>query len=184
MNKTDIEEISEIYERHGTRLLRMCYLYLGSKEKAEDALQETFVNICRNYGNYRGGSDIKTWITRIAINVCLNEIKRSKNHTVLSLSGDDEGWDFPDESNNADIELNLVFVGIIKKLPLKLRQVTIMYYYMGYNMREISDLLGMNRSSVEFYIKQSKKEIKKELKGVGIDEKTVGRRNETAETGS
>jgi len=61
------EELVDFYQ---TSLLRMCYLNLHDLGLAEDAVQETFVKAYRAMPSFRGDSDVKTWLMRIAINTC------------------------------------------------------------------------------------------------------------------
>lgn len=54
----------QLYREYATGIQRMCYLYLGDCQMAEDAMQETFVKVFRNYDKFHGKSSIKTWITK------------------------------------------------------------------------------------------------------------------------
>lgn len=174
----DKEEISFIYQEYGTIILRMCYIYLGTRELAEDALQETFLRVCRSYSEYRNESSMKTWLTRIAINVCLNMLKANKNSKETSMYDSDNNLiEFPGAESAVDVELKLSLSEYINGLPLDLRQVVIMFYYMEYNTREISELLDMKRSKVEFYLKKARKLLSKKIKGGFQNEEHFGQGN-------
>ena len=64
------QTFTELVNAHQTSLLRMCYLNLHDSGLAEDAVQETFVKAYRALPAFRGDSDPKTWLMRIAINTC------------------------------------------------------------------------------------------------------------------
>ena len=64
-----------LLEAYGDTLLRLCCLYLGDRDQAEDAVQETFLRTLRAWPRFRGESSEETWLTRIAINVCKNELR-------------------------------------------------------------------------------------------------------------
>ena len=57
-------------DQYGDQLLRLCTLYLKDVHLAEDAVQDTFLKAWRSREQFRGESSAKTWLTRIAINVC------------------------------------------------------------------------------------------------------------------
>src|SRR5678816_313601 len=68
----DIDAVQTLFEEHKTRIYRVCLLYTDSTDDAKDVLQETFLRAYKSVGNFRGESSFTTWLTRIAINICLN----------------------------------------------------------------------------------------------------------------
>lgn len=70
-------ELKRMIDAYGNDILRLCTLYLKDRHLAEDALQETFIKVWQKYSTYKGDADEKTWITRIAINVCKNYLRTS-----------------------------------------------------------------------------------------------------------
>lgn len=178
MNEYEKAEISYVYQEYGTLILRMCYIYLGTKELAEDALQETFLRVCRGYSDYRSQSSLKTWLTRIAINVCLDMIKaRKKTDTVSMYDQENNIIEFQSPEARVDIETKVSLTECINTLPLELRQIVILFYYMEYNTREISEILDIKRSKVEFDLKKARSILKVRMKGVSSNEENIGYRD-------
>ena len=68
----EAEAIRELFEEHRTRIYRVCLLYTDNMEDAKDVLQETFLRAFKSIKRFRGDSSFSTWLTRIAINICLN----------------------------------------------------------------------------------------------------------------
>ena len=64
------ERISQMIKTYEKDLLRLCRVYLKEESLAEDAMQETFIKAYKNLHTFRGESSEKTWLFRIAINVC------------------------------------------------------------------------------------------------------------------
>ena len=62
--------MDRIVQQYGDALMRMCFLYLKDVHLAQDAVQDTWLKVYRNYDKFDANSSEKTWIMRIAINVC------------------------------------------------------------------------------------------------------------------
>jgi RNA polymerase sigma-70 factor (ECF subfamily) len=67
----DRAALGELLERHQRPLIRFCFGILGNIEDAEDAAQETFLRVLDGLSGFRGDSAFRTWLYRIAVNVCL-----------------------------------------------------------------------------------------------------------------
>ncbi len=66
------EQLSEWLKAYGDLINRTCFLILGDRALAEDATQETFLRAWKSMAQFKGDASPKTWLTRIAINVCRN----------------------------------------------------------------------------------------------------------------
>lgn len=67
-----VEDLDVRLERHRTELTGYCYRMLGSSFEAEDAVQDTLVRAWRSYATFEGRSSLRSWLYRIATNVCLD----------------------------------------------------------------------------------------------------------------
>ena len=73
----DPDACSEFFARYNRRIFNTAYRILGEESSAEDALQETLMNVYRGISNFRGDSKVSTWISRITINVCLGMLRKA-----------------------------------------------------------------------------------------------------------
>lgn len=86
------QEFTNIYNVYAPKVQRLCLGYAsGNKELANEWLQETFIKVWKHRNSFKGISAIDTWIYRIAVNVCLGDLRTSKknipiNEEVLSTS--------------------------------------------------------------------------------------------------
>src|ERR1700704_1736506 len=92
--------VSEDFVSHTGRfrgeLVAYCYRMLGSAEEAEDLVQETYLRAWRSYEGFEGRSSVRTWLYRIATNVCLTAIERRGRRPLPSgLGGPTEKLDAP-----------------------------------------------------------------------------------------
>ena len=78
-----------IYNRHRERVRRICYRMLGNTADAEEAVQETFLRTYRALGRFNGQYQLGAWVSRIASNVCLDQL-RLRGRTIKTQNVDDE----------------------------------------------------------------------------------------------
>lgn len=159
-------EFERLAEQYQTAVLRTCYLYLRDKSLAEDAVQETFIKVFRGMGSFRGESSEKTWIMKIAMRTCY-DMNHSSWHRFFNRRVTPEMLpeaavpfdDVDDELTNAVI-----------RLPLKLREVILLYYYQGLKVNDIAEALGISQSSVSGRLKRGRDKLKDYLEGNEQDE--------------
>ncbi|MGB2087318.1 MAG: RNA polymerase sigma factor [Psychroflexus salarius] len=93
------QEFTNIYNLQASKIHRLCLGYAsGNNELANEWLQETFIKVWKHRNSFKGKSSIETWIYRIAVNVCLSDLRQSKknipvNENVLSNTPDDTSND-------------------------------------------------------------------------------------------
>ncbi len=117
------EAFSQLVEAHQTSLLRMCYLHLQDRQDAEDAVQETFIKAYRSMAAFRGESSEKTWLMRIAINVC-RDMRRSNWFKYISRHVTPE---LLPEEGTVITEDTLMLNMCIMAMPAKWREVVLLY---------------------------------------------------------
>lgn len=154
----DRAAFSELVERHHRRLLRVCERLLGDPEDARDAVQEVFLKVLRKAAGFRPQALVSTWLYRIAVNHCLNQLRRRRLVRMISLSpaggGDEAGIDPPEERPDAQRELAArqrwrATRRAIAALPPGQRAVLVLARFEGLSYREIADTLGITLGAVE-----------------------------------
>ena len=159
-------DISRMLAVYGKDLLRICFLYLKDIHLAEDALQDTFLRVYKSYSGFRGEADEKTWITRIAINVCKNYLK-SPWHRLRDPDAVLERMPAPaNQCPNADNTVMLAVMG----LPAKYKDVIILYYYYEMTTHETAQVLGIMDAAVSSRLRRAKEKLQTKLKGWYFDE--------------
>lgn len=159
-------DLERIVNEYGDALLRMCFLYLKDHAMAEDAVQETFLRAFRHQDDFQGKSSVKTWITRIAINVC-------KDMLTDPWARHRSGEDLPDEATpepSFSSEDRYVISGKIANLPPKYKEVILLHYYQELKLSEIAEILGESEATIKTRLKRARDMLRSELKGVFDDE--------------
>jgi len=89
----DLQAFELLFQKYERRIFNVVARLVVSRDDAEDLKQEAFLRAFRAIRTFRGSSSFATWLTRIATNVCLDEIKRRKLPTcALDESLEEEGW--------------------------------------------------------------------------------------------
>lgn len=83
----------ELVTRHQDRVFATCYRLVGDRETAADLTQDAFVKVIQGLDSYDGRARLTTWMTRIAMNVCLSFLRAQKlrRHASLDAAGDGRG---------------------------------------------------------------------------------------------
>jgi len=151
--------MEEMIARYGDGILRLCLLYLGDRQLAEDAFQETFVKAWRRKDTFRGESSIKTWLSRIAVNTCRDMLRRGwfrlmkRSEPIESLFA----LAAPQEEARADVR------DAVLALPGKYREVIVLYYDQEMTLKEIAETTGMTVNSVSTRLRRARALLRKAL---------------------
>jgi RNA polymerase sigma-70 factor (ECF subfamily) len=155
----EVEVFALLVESHQERLLRLCERLLGDLEEARDAAQEVFLKAFRSAGSYRPQGQVYTWLYRIAVNHCLNKLRRRRIVRFLRWTDPadpDEAppFDPPDEAPDAAAALATrerwrTTRQAIAALPENQRAVLILARFEGLSYRQIAEVLGITEGAVE-----------------------------------
>ena len=146
-------------------MLRLCYAYLCDTAMAEDAVQETFFKAWKNYGKFRGDAEEKTWLTRIAINTCKDMLRSGWfRHMDRSVSVNT----LPMRTEEPNPEGDAVTVEVMK-LPVRLREVVLLYYFEDMNTNEIAETLRISQQAVSGRLLRARAKLRTAL---GDDERS------------
>jgi len=155
------QTIERLIRQYQTPLLRLCCIQLQDRALAEDAVQETFLKAYKGFEQFRGDCSEKTWLTRIAINTC-RDLQRGSWFRFTDRRVTPEmlpiGTVQPDTE---DLDLSLA----VMKLPPKMREAILLYYYQDMGTEEIAETLGLTQSTVSYRLQKSREKLRKLLEG-------------------
>lgn len=164
--ETAIEpNMERIVDEYATALLRVAFLYLKDTQLAEDAVQDTFLKVYRNYDQFQKGSNERTWITRICINVCKDYLRCAWKRHVITLDALPET---PDEGCTIPAEDKLLVKEVMKLKPCY-KEVLLLYYYQDFKINEIAQILQIPQSTVSVRLKRAREQLKKRIEGWDFD---------------
>jgi len=153
------QRISRMMNDWQLPLLRTCCLLLGDADQARDAVQETFLKAWQGLPGFRGECSEKTWLTRIAVNVC-RDMRRGSWYRLIDRRVDPDRLPEPVcEAWEKDREL----LAEVLALPRRQREAILLYYYHGMTVTEVAEALRISQPSVTRRIKSAKAKLKKLL---------------------
>jgi RNA polymerase sigma-70 factor (ECF subfamily) len=166
-----------------------CYRMLGSAEEAEDLVQETYLRAWRSFAGFEGRSSVRTWLYRIATNVCLTAIERRGRRPLPSgLGGAAEdpqaqlvrapevpwlqpfpdsllagGYEDPAAATVTRTGIRLAFVAALQHLSARERAVLIMRDVLDFPAAEAADLLGTTTTAVNSGLRRARAQLAQAL---------------------
>ena len=188
------QDVEQQLEQHRTALTGYCYRMLGSIFEAEDAVQETMVRAWRSHGSFEGRSALKSWLYKIATNVCLDMLDgRERRARPMDFGSAQEpvfenlgaplpeatwllpapdGRVLPTDGDPAEVAaaretLKLAFMAALQHLPPRQRAVLILCEVLRWKASEAAELLGTSVASVNSALQRARATL--DAADIGID---------------
>jgi RNA polymerase sigma-70 factor (ECF subfamily) len=175
MNETAFDDT--LFENLKPGLTSFCYRMLGSIEDADDAVQETYIRVWQSWNAFRQESSYKTWVYRIASNLCLDKLRQAKRRMLpVDLTDPavsiiepreilpESSWIWPAPSfgeNPEDIlvrkdNLQLCFIALLQTLPPRQRAVLILKDVFEWSSKQIAETLAMSSAAVNSALQRAR----------------------------
>lgn len=137
------------------QLYRIAFSYLKSEADALEAIQETTYRAYKNLRKLKNPKYFKTWLIRILINYCIDELKQRKRHPSLTE-------DFHGSETNIDPEA-LGLRQAVDKLDDRYRQIVMLKYFEGFTIREIADMLESPEGTIKTWLNRALTALRNDL---------------------
>ena len=172
---------AEAYRRE---LVAHCYKMVGSTQDAEDLVQETLLRAWRSYDSFEGRSSVRTWLYRIATNLCLTSLGHSQRRVLpsglgaaaddgtapMSTAAADVLWIDPIPTSTVEVVgsadpadvvaarsgLRLALIASLQHLPPRQRATLLLREALGYSAKEIGELLDMTPVAVKSALQRAR----------------------------
>ena len=186
------EEFPRSADQYRRELLAHCYRMTGSVHDAEDLVQETYLRAWRAYHSFEGRSSVRTWLYRIATNVCLTALEGKDRRPLPtglgqpgSTAGDplDERGEVPwlepapdslvagpEAAAEARESIRLAFVAALQHLPARQRAVLILRDVLRWKAAEVAEALETSTAAVNSALQRAHAQMEK----VHASEDSVG----------
>jgi RNA polymerase sigma-70 factor (ECF subfamily) len=131
------------------RVFSVCLRILGNRDNALDATQETFLTVFRKASQFKGDSALGTWIYRIAVNTCYDQIRRSARRPTESLPDHLEPADASAEDAIDAAGLRPEIERALTTLPPEFRAAVVLSDLEGMSLPEVAEALGIPVGTVK-----------------------------------
>ena len=142
------------------KIYSVCMNMLKNVHDAQDAAQETFIKAYKAIRSFKGESSLDTWLTKIAVNTCLDAIRGRRDTVDIDEAYDVADPNTPEGEYEADVRRRVVRQSLAR-LPSELRDVIVLKDIEGCSYEEISEILNLNLGTVRSRLHRAREKIKK-----------------------
>lgn len=168
------------------RIYNFCYKFFLDHDLAMEVSQRTFISMCRNLAGLQDIGRFKSWLYKIAVNYCREELRRKKNNRTTPF---DNVWNHEAENSPAwessgyridnpeqqlqQSELSDMLQAALLEINEDQREVVIMKEYEGLKFREIADVLNISENTVKSRMYYGLDSLRKILEKKNINKDTI-----------
>lgn len=172
VKKGDADVYEKIIQKYQSKVFGLIYNMTKNQNDIEDIAQEVFIKIYKNLGKFKGESSLYTWIYKITVNLCLDEMKKRKNVIYLDekieVDDGEVNRELPSEDKSQEKlyeekELQEKLHNCINKLPEKQRVMIVLRDIKGFSYEEISKITDVKLGTVKSQINRARLKLKELL---------------------
>ena len=173
----EVRAFEILLERHRKPVFNFILRFVGSRELAEDLLQETFLRVIKGAANYQRKAKFTTWLYTIARNLCVDQSRRKKHRKAASLDspigkGDENsgtlldvvaGDEMPSDRKAVSRQLHETLHNAIGSLSDEQREVFLMREFLDMPFKQIADVVGVPENTVKSRMRYALEKLRLEL---------------------
>ena len=165
----DAAAFNELLGMHERRMYAVALRMCNNAEDAQDCLQEAMLRVYRAISGFKAESSFSTWVYRITMNTCLDELRRRKNRPNTSLDGLlDTGWSPVDASDTPErhavrTQARESLQRFIRELPEDMRAAIVLRDIQGYSYDEIARILDTNVGTIKSRISRGREKLREKI---------------------
>ena len=156
----------DLVAQHEKKIYNLCFSTMGNAEDAADMAQETLLKAWRALDRFDGRSSLGTWLYRIAMNTCLDELRRRRNRQTVSIQAlNEKGWE-PEDGAGDMAERSAQGQQLrqaLALLPEDYRAVLVLRDVQGFTYEEIAQILHCPVGTVRSRLNRARKNMMKKL---------------------
>lgn len=165
----DRKAFEDLVRRYQRQVANIVYLTLGSREEVQDISQEVFVRVYRSIDKFEFDASFFSWIYRITVNLCIDELRRRRVKRALSLDFLTEGTLEKEKKSKEQLlasdgvmndEKREIVLDALQKISQEHRQVIILREYEELSYAEIAAYLGISIQAVKSRIFRAREDLR------------------------
>ena len=165
----DAASFNALMATHERRMYAVALRMCGNHEDAQDCLQEAMLRVYRAISGFKSQSSFSTWVYRITMNACLDELRKRKNRPNTSLDGLLDGGFSPTDAGESPDgyaqrrELRRALLECIRELPEDMRAAVVLRDVEGYAYEEIAGMLDANVGTIKSRISRGRERLREKI---------------------
>ncbi len=152
-------EIAQAYDRHADVLYRLALSHLGSREDAEDAVQDAFAKYISAAPDFPNEEQERAWLIRVTVNCSLDLLRKRKHRNHVPLEELEEVLPAAEEPQDSAAEL----LETLRSIPEKLRSALVLHHLEGCSVEQTARALGISVSAVKMRLSRGREVLKEML---------------------
>jgi RNA polymerase sigma-70 factor (ECF subfamily) len=145
----DTDAFAALMHAHEDRVFAVCLRMLRDREAALDAVQETFITVFRKADRFRGEAAFGTWLYRVAMNTCYDQLRKRKRHDAVPLPDDNDPADAGATGQIEAIELRPDLEAALDAIPPEFRAAVVLVDIEGLPLDQVAELLEVPVGTVK-----------------------------------
>jgi len=145
----DHDAFNQIMRNHEDRVFSVCLRIMGSRELALDAVQETFLTAFRKADQFKGNSALGTWIYRIAVNTCYDQLRKQKRRAADPIPEHLDPTDHSAEDAMDSAALRPELQRALAELPEDFRSAVVLADIEGLGLNQVAEIVGVPVGTVK-----------------------------------
>jgi RNA polymerase sigma factor (sigma-70 family) len=138
----DVHAFERVYRTHAPAVHALCRRMCGDDASVRELVQDVFVRAWEKLTTFRGDSSLATWMHRLAVNVVLEHLRRTKRDALRLLDDADDAV-FGATSAGGQLDAGMDIDAAVARLPAGSRTVFVLHDVHGYTHDEIADMTGI-----------------------------------------
>lgn len=159
----DHDAFTEIMRSHEDRVFSVCLRIMGNRDQALDATQETFLTTFRKASQFKGNSALGTWIYRIAVNTCYDQLRKQKRRKTDPMPDHLDPADYSAEEAVDAAGLRPEIQQALDAIPVDFRTAVILSDIEGMGLPEVADVLEIPVGTVKSRVFRGRRLLAREL---------------------
>jgi RNA polymerase sigma-70 factor, ECF subfamily len=157
MNKSSGADdyINGLLDKYSDMVMRIAFSNLKNQQAAEDIFQEVFIKLMEKMPAFENQDHEKAWIIRVTINLCKNHLKTTWFRKTTAL---EENICITKDEQREVLEA-------VMELPIRYRNVVYLFYYEGYSMKEIAEILKQKQTTIGTWLYRARKLLEINING-------------------
>jgi len=153
----DVDDIDNTINEYADLIYRTSFLILKNKADVDDIVQETFYKYMTTDLSFENENHKRAWLLKVSQNKCKDLLRSQKVRSYITYEEIEERYATEEEVEKKDIDEYLR----IANLTYKNKSVIMLYYYEGYSIEEVAEILGISVSAAEKRLQRAREKIKR-----------------------